>query len=513
MDTTSLWRASAPPSPRYAPLPGNAQCDVLVVGGGITGVTLAWLLAGQGRDVLLLEAQSLGGGSTAGSTGNLYESVGGEGVQALLQHWGKNVARQAVEARAAAVDFIGQRAQNAPEVAFRRCLQLVYAQTPHDQKFIDGEYDALAQLGATVARQAQVPHPLPAPCGPVLALHGQAQFQPQAYVTHLAREAAARGARLHEHSRVTGLDHGAKTATTASATVQAREIVLATHSPKGFHLLQAAMPVHREYGLALPWSDDAPGPGIHWWHGPQTLSVRTHTSSQGEQFLVCVGQEHKTGNHDANAGLAQLREQVQRILAQHADHGTGPGVAPRYQWSAQNYRSAVALPYIGRDASGCWVATGFGADGLVWGTVAAQVLAAQLAGDKPDFGEVCRPSRFTPLKSAKTFAEAAGTSAKALLKDYLTDRQEQHLTALAAGESAIVEAEGESFAAYRAPGGELFAVSPVCTHLGCKVHWNSVETSWDCPCHGSRFAPDGTLLEGPALVPLARKHLRLDAPG
>ena len=513
MDTTSLWRASAPISSSHAPLSGPAQCDVLVVGGGITGVTLAWLLASQGHDVLLLEAQSLGGGSTGGSTGNLYESVGGDGVQALLQRWGQDAARLALEARAAAVNFIGQCAQDAPEVAFRRCPHLVYAQTPQDQKFIDGEYEALAQLGATVARQAQVPPPLPAPCGPVLALHGQAQFQPQAYVTHLARKAAARGARLHEHSRVIGLDHGAKTATTASATVQAREIVLATHSPKGFHLLQAAMPVHREYGLALPWSDAAPGPGIHWWHGQQTLSVRTHTDLQGGQFLVCIGQEHKTGNHDANAGLAQLRDQVQRMLEVHTNGAAATGSPLRYQWSAQNYRSADSLPYIGHDASGCLVATGFGADGLVWGTVAAQVLAAQLAGEQPALGELCNPQRFTPLKSAKTFVEAATTSAKALIKDYLTDRQEQHLTDLAAGQSAIVEAEGESFAAYRAPGGELFAVSPVCTHLGCKVHWNSVETSWDCPCHGSRFAPDGSVLEGPALVPLARKHLRLDAQG
>jgi Rieske Fe-S protein len=95
---------------------------------------------------------------------------------------------------------------------------------------------------------------------------------------------------------------------------------------------------------------------------------------------------------------------------------------------------------------------------------------------------------------------------KQFVKDYLTQRQDEKLASLQPGDSAIVEAEGESFAAWRAPDSELFAVSPVCTHMGCKVHWNSVETSWDCPCHGSRFRPDGTVIEGPALVPLARKH-------
>ena len=93
-----------------------------------------------------------------------------------------------------------------------------------------------------------------------------------------------------------------------------------------------------------------------------------------------------------------------------------------------------------------------------------------------------------------------------LVKDYLTGRQDEKLAELQPGDSAIVDAEGETFAAWRAPDGELFAVSNVCPHLGCKVHWNSVETSWDCPCHGSRFRPDGTVIEGPALSPLKPKH-------
>lgn len=165
------------------------------------------------------------------------------------------------------------------------------------------------------------------------------------------------------------------------------------------------------------------------------------------------------------------------------------------------------MPYIGRDGSGCFIATGFGTDGLVWGTVAAQVIAQQLAGHKPAFGELCNPTRLSPLKGGKAMLEENVTTLTALVKDYLTHRQGEHLSSLAPGDSAIVETEGESLAAYRDDTGELFAVSAVCTHLGCKVHWNSVEMSWDCPCHGSRFRPDGTVIEGPALSPLRRKHL------
>jgi len=110
------------------------------------------------------------------------------------------------------------------------------------------------------------------------------------------------------------------------------------------------------------------------------------------------------------------------------------------------------------------------------------------------------------VKGAKNILDESATVVKQLVKDYLTSRQEEKLSALAPGDSAIIEAEGESFAAWRSPEGELFAVSNVCPHLGCKVRWNSVETSWDCPCHGSRFRPDGTVIEGPALAGLKRKH-------
>jgi Rieske Fe-S protein len=120
-----------------------------------------------------------------------------------------------------------------------------------------------------------------------------------------------------------------------------------------------------------------------------------------------------------------------------------------------------------------------------------------------------KASRFSPVKGAKAMLQENLTTVKSLVRDYLSHRQEQQLSSLAPGDSAIVEAEGESFAAWRANDGELFAVSPVCTHLGCKVHWNSVETSWDCPCHGSRFRPDGTVIEGPAIAPLRRKHLNV----
>jgi glycine/D-amino acid oxidase-like deaminating enzyme/nitrite reductase/ring-hydroxylating ferredoxin subunit len=496
MDTTSVWRATAPAT-GYAPLQSDVSTDVLVIGGGITGVTLALLLAREGRQVVLLEAESIGSGSTGNSTGNLYETVS-EGLCTIEKRWDADIARQVVEQRRAAIDFI--EAQSADgETQFRRCSHYLYGRDEATRAQILREHAALAKAGAQVRLEQSVPAPLPAAVGEVLVVDGQAQFQPQAYVARLASLAAAAGAQLHEHSRVLDLDAKARRATTSGATVRAHHVVLASHTPKGFHLVQAEMPVHREYGIARALSGADPGPGIFWCRGSDGVSTRT-LDIGGRQYLICVGEEHKLGVHNAKASLMALELIAQKHF--------GPGEIT-HRWSAQNYRSADGLPYIGRDASGCHLATGFATDGLTWGTVAAQVLAAQLMGHAHPFGELCKPTRFSPIKGAKALLEENLTTVTSFVKDYLTHRQEQQLATLAPGDSAIIEAEGESCAAWRSPDGELFAVSPVCTHLGCKVHWNSVETSWDCPCHGSRFRVDGTVIEGPALAPLQRRHPKL----
>jgi glycine/D-amino acid oxidase-like deaminating enzyme/nitrite reductase/ring-hydroxylating ferredoxin subunit len=497
MDTTSLWRATAR-GPGFAMLQGDVQCDVLVVGGGITGLTTALLLAEQGRKVVLLEADEIGSGATGHSTGNLYATTS-EGLATIASRWDDGVAREVITARKAAVDFVEMQCRDNPSSAFTRCALYRAAKFENDQASIEQEQRTLARLGCVIRWQSGLPGGLPPPSGQVLVLEDQAQFQPQAYVTTIAQRAAKAGASVHEHSRVLELDLKQRRATLASGSVKAGEIVLATHTPKGIHVVHAEMPVHREYAVAFEPGAVDPGAGIFWWEGDEGLSVRM-LDHEGRRYLVAVGTEHKTGAHNAKASLMALEATANSYLS--------PG-AVTHRWSAQNYRSHDGLPYIGRDHSGCFVATGFATDGLTWGTVAARGIAAQLAGQKDAFIERCTPGRFTPIKGAKAIVEENVTTLKSLVRDYLTRHQHEHLSSLAPGDSAIVEAEGETVAAWRAPDGELFAVSPVCTHMGCKVKWNSVETSWDCPCHGSRFRPDGTVIEGPAIAPLKRKQVQL----
>lgn len=497
MDTLSLWRGTAAPT-GFPALQGDVTCDVLVIGGGITGVTLADLLAEQktpGKPrVVLLEAGEIGSGTTGNSTGNLYQTVS-SGMADLVSRWGADVARQVAAERGASLAFIEERCRLLPDVGFRRCNLYKWGDASNAGE-IDKEFDALQAAGIAVKRQDSVPAPLPPAGSGVLVLQDQAQFQPQAYVAALTRRAAEAGAQIHEHSRVIDLDLKNRRAVTASGSVTAREIILATHTPKGVFLVHAEMPVHREYAVAFESPDGAPGPGTFWYGGSEQLSVRT-LEAGGRHYVVCAGQEHKVGIHNATAGLLALENLARRYFGEREI---------THRWSAQNYRGADGLPYIGRNAQGIFLATGFSTDGLTWGTVAARVIAAELLGHKAACADLVRPNRLSPVKGAKTIVEENVAVVKQLVKDYLTSRQDEKLSELEPGDSAIIDAEGETFAAWRAPDGELFAVSSVCTHMGCKVHWNSVETSWDCPCHGSRFRPDGTVIEGPALVPLKRKH-------
>ena len=496
MDTTSIWRAQAPAG-SYGPLRHGASCDVLVIGGGITGLTLALLLGQQGRDVLLVEADRIGCGSTGNSTGNLYVTLS-QGLHGVLSKWGADVVREVVRERREAIDYIAQHAAHGADFGFRPCRHVRYARTGEYQKQIADEFEALTAAGlAPQSSREALPDGLPTPAGDLLVLQGQAQMQPQAYVVHLAGEATRAGVRIHEGSAVTEIDFRKRRAKTAGGTVQAREIVMATHTPKGLRLVHAEMPVHREYAIALRGEMPDIGPGIFWANGEPSLSVRT-AGSADERLLVFVGQECKLGLHDARAALAALEQQASALH---------PRASVAYRWSAQNYRGADALPYIGRDASGSFVATGFGTDGLVWGTVAARLIAEEILGRARAFEKLLRPTRLSPVKGAKNIADEVVTMTKSLVKDYVIDRPEKKPSALAVGEGAIVDTAEGSVAAWRSPSGEIVAVSPVCTHLGCRVHWNAVEQSWDCPCHGSRFQVDGTVIEGPALAPLARRTL------
>jgi glycine/D-amino acid oxidase-like deaminating enzyme/nitrite reductase/ring-hydroxylating ferredoxin subunit len=499
MDNVSVWHAGAPAS-AFPTLPGDTETDVVIVGGGITGVTLAALLADAGRRVVVLEALRIGEGTTGHSTGNLYGTVGD--LQALHSAWDNETARRVVQSRLEAVNLVESIARRLPpEVGFKRVPHFIYAVDSSAEDSIRSEHEVVRSTGlpCTLEQSRALRHAV----GPVLRIDGQAQFHPLAYVRTLARAISSATCQIFENAEVLEVDHEARSVRTARGTVRANEVVLATHTPKGIFGLHAEMLVHREYAVAGPATASAPPDAINWGRGSESHSAR-HVVDERGHWLVVIGGEVKTGRHDGNAEQRKVDQRANALF----------GLDPQFRWSAQNYRSPDFIPYIGRSRGvETMIATGFAADGLTYGTLAARLLADQIVGRDNPYSELYSGRRITPVKSAPRLIQENVLVLKSFMQDYVTDRKSIPLDEVQAGSGAIVDYHGERVAAYKATDGSVTMVSPVCTHMKCLVHWNSAETTWDCPCHGSRFSVDGRVLEGPALQPLPAVRPRAKADG
>lgn len=500
--TQSIWRVTAQVQPAaYPRLVDDVEVDVAIVGGGITGITCAALLAAEGRRVALLEARTIAFGSTGNSTGNLYEVLS-SGLAPVAQKWGKDVVSNVAASRRQALDLIERFAGRFGETScFRRCP--LYQYTSDDWSKMEEEYDALKNAGIAARLEDRATLPGPAHQGRAMVIDHQAQFHPLNYLRSLGAHAAELGVRVHEHSEVVEIDAEHRVLHTESGSVKAKEIVLATHTPKGIFGVHAQMLTRREYGVAGEvQSLEVPG-GIFWQDGQTKRSFR-NLETAGKRYVIAVGAPDKTGLHDSEKALASLRSISQEYI---------PPGGERWEWSAQAYESPDLLPYIGRSPMNeVYIATGFGADGLTYGTLAAQIISDDILGKENPWATLYRAARFSPAKSIKQILEEQAIALKGLVADRVGLPEYAGSASLEPGSGAVMKLNGKKVAVYRDETGSVEAVSAVCTHMGCIVHWNQVEKSWDCPCHGSRFATSGDIIEGPALSPLAAVDIEASHP-
>jgi len=497
--TTSVWTASVQPK-AYPKLNTDLEVDVAIVGGGITGITAAYLLAAKGMDVVVLEAHTVGKGSTGYSTGNLYATVG-ERLHTIESKHGEHAMNQVVHSRSTAINFIEDLVKEHDiDCEYQRVPWHLFTTGSSKEKDaeVEKEFDAAHTAGLEAINSIPLIFPFQS-ISKITTINHQAQINPYKYVLGVAASITSKQCRIFENTKVLNVEDGNPCIVhTENALVKAKKVIMATHSPKGIYEVHTEMEAYREFALAAKVKGDLPIEGIYWnITGSHQYSIRPYSNEEGN-FLIVIGEPYLVGTLEENE---ECLLKIEQYLYEHFDVDRIV-----YRWAAQNYKSADGLPYIGTSPLqlNTFIATGFKADGLVYGTLAAMIITETILGKESDWSELYNPKRFTPLATAGQFVKENVNVVTHLLKDYWFYGEVDRLQQIKTGEGKTLELDGEKVAAYRDENNELHIVSSVCTHLGCIVHFNNSEKSWDCPCHGSRFTINGEVIEGPAYKNLAK---------
>jgi glycine/D-amino acid oxidase-like deaminating enzyme/nitrite reductase/ring-hydroxylating ferredoxin subunit len=497
----SFWWRDATSSSAFPTLRGRHETEVAIVGAGLAGLTLAYLLKQRGVRVAVVERRRVGSGTTGRTTAKLTVLHGAIYAE-LSQRHGREVAAAYAQANLAGLTLLEDLAGEvgiADQLEERTALS--FATTATDRRLIDDEFAAAEAAGLPVELVEQPE--LGYPAHVAIRLDHQAQLDPLVYLRTLADAVDGDGSAVFEGSpMITPPGWDGRRVTTLDGELEAERVVLTTGVPptlRGLYFARAAP--QRSY-IATLEVERLPTDVMAISVDEPTRSVRTVPSDEpGRRFAMVGGEGHVTGRREHPA------QAVDRLVRWADEHfGVRRTVGA---WSAQDYRSADGLPLVGAlwplDGR-CLVATGFGKWGLTNGSAAALVLADLVDGrTAPSWAEPFDPTRVGGVDSVVRTAKLNGEVAKRLAGDW-AGAVGRGLGAAPPspleGEGDVVR-EGTALVARSCVDGVQHRVSAVCPHLGGVVTWNDLERSWDCPLHGSRFAADGRLLEGPTTNDLA----------
>ncbi|MGN6753758.1 MAG: FAD-dependent oxidoreductase [Intrasporangium sp.] len=459
MQHESVWLATADRR-AHPPIEGRLAIDIVVVGAGITGLTTALLAQQEGAHVAVLEARRVGSGTTGGTTGKVTSQHGLIYADLVGRH-GFDTARRYAQANEAGLERVGTLIdEHGLDCGFTRAPAFVYSRSDEMAHEIAAEAQQAAALGLPARLNRDTGLPFDAPVA--IRFDEQAHLHAGRYLTGLAKAFTDAGGQIFEGSRVTGVDDigdSAVEVTVEGHVVRAERCVVATLLPIGLigGCFARTTPA-RSYGLAVRLQGEAPTTMTITADSP-TYSTRPWPDA-GPNGLIVVGHGHAVG---ADVDTTEQYSALERWA-----RATFDVEAIDYRWSAQDYATTDRLPYVGRVPlrPRVLVATGFAKWGLTNGTAAAMMLTDLLAERESPWLPAFDVGRIGDVGSVIETAKANLGNTVDFVKDRLTGS------------------------------------TPTCTHLGCGLHWNPAETSWDCPCHGSRFTEQGEVIEGPAVRPL-----------
>ncbi|WJE15506.1 FAD-dependent oxidoreductase [Halobacillus sp. ACCC02827] len=492
-----MWRENLR-LPAFEALKENKQTEVTVVGGGITGITTAYLLAKEGRQVTLIESDVLLNG-TSGHTTAKVTAQHGLIYNELLKHFGEESAALYYQAQMDALQTMENLiTKHKIDCEWEKEDAFLFSTTKQGAHKLEQEYEAYQKLKIEGAIGDEVPFDSDA--NRTLLMTNQARFHPVKYLKGLVDEFIRLGGEVCEHTKAVDVKEAERVhvRTGEGFTLTSDYVISCSHFPfyDGKGLYFSRMYAERSYVIAIEPEKAVP-PGMYISIDEPKRSIRT-ADYNGTSVLLIGGESHKTGQGvDTSFHYRALEEFASETF----------GIKQKlFQWSAQDLTTLDKVPYIGpitRNNHRVLIASGFRKWGMTNGTLAAMLLRDYVMREQSLYHELFKPARFKADPSMKNFLSQNFDVASHLIEgklELVADRPET----LDKGEGMVVQWKGERAGAFRDEEGKLHVLDTTCTHLGCEVEWNNAERTWDCPCHGSRFAFDGSVMEGPADRPLMK---------
>ena len=513
----SIWDLTAA-VPDIPPSPLPSTVGICVIGAGISGLTTAYELLRAGHDVLVLDDGPIGGGETGRTTAHLATSFDDEyhQVERVLGEASSRLLGEAFRAGVDAVERIVRDEQI--DCDFARLDGWWVPSSDEAPKRLQQECDAARRAGFSEVELVD-DHPLSKHFpGTALRFPQQGQFHILRYMAGLAKAIQARGGHIITSAHVETVDDATDEADQCvvhladGRAVRAAHVVVATNSPiidrVTMHTKQApyrtyvigARVTRGSVPIGLFWDTDKPYHYLRLLKGP--------IPDGDTDVLIVGGEDHKTGQSDDESSA------FERLEAWTRERFSVQGIEA--QWSGQVMEPVDYVAYIGRNPGNrrLWIVTGDSGNGMTHGTIAGLLLPALIAGHQHAWEELFSPSRITlsPTTAVQFAKETLNVAAQ--YADLVTGGDVSDVNEIPVGEGRIIRQGMQKLAVFRAAGGGVTVKSAVCPHLGCIVDWNDAEKSWDCPCHGSRFATDGAVLNGPSPMPLGEAELETgDATG
>jgi glycine/D-amino acid oxidase-like deaminating enzyme/nitrite reductase/ring-hydroxylating ferredoxin subunit len=496
--TRSLWmdeKSIAAPS-----LPKSVSADVAIVGAGIAGLSCAYELAKLGRTVVVVDRGTIGGGMTLRTTAHLASACDDLYTE-IEKMRGHEQARLLYQSLAASIDRIEQIQRTEQiDCDFARVDGYWVLAPDCPESRLDEELDACKRLGIPVENCTERTAIHAANISRSVRFPRQARVNPAKYVAGLAAAVRKNGGQLFANTCVTEIAPDAnkvRVKTTESHEITADYVVVATNSPVHLQLaLHSKQAPYRTYAIAAKLPKGALTDALYWDTLDPYHYVRLQPFSDAEDLVIVGGEDHKSGEaDDGEARFAALETWTRTRL---------PNLgAVTHRWSGQVLEPVDYVGFVGRspDSERVFLATGDSGQGITNGAVAGILIRDLIANGSSPWAELYEPSR----KIATSLGEFVSENLTPIANfaEYLTASGVLSAESLKPGEGRVFRSGMSKVAACRDKEGRLHVRSASCTHMGCIVHWNSTEQCWDCPCHGSQFAPDGTALNGPAATALS----------